>query len=429
VAGNPLVSGARLTNTATLTFQYNGPVLAETPEGAYPTQTVDILYDSSNVSSQSQTLRFFSSGYRLLPGAFNTSVIAEPSAANFTDIDLVRSPALAPYLTTPNGTLQLGTVTFTTASPVLATDPKPFVVLRNTTTADRITVTNAGTVAILENLVASTISGAFSGNGDLIKTGGGVLQYQGSAGRMFNYSVALPYSYIQTPFGFFLSNPGTNNIYGLRPIDLSPNVPVPDPTNGNNWRLSGLQGRVQVDAGLLDEHPVDAEPVPMLEILQDLGRAVVGIAEGSAKLRVIPGKELPVLNRLRPAFGDFPRGAICRRTQRPQHVGDFVGAVFQIQQRQPDDHVFPGTNRLWCSLGELIGLGQQPHVRVFFRDASRDVVDEGERRSGVGTLALGDGGALRAAAVFGTRVVLGERIHPGRRRALLRGFGAVFLDV
>ncbi|GBL30021.1 mucin-5B [Opitutia bacterium] len=251
VAGNPLVSGARLTNTATLTFQYNGPVLAETPEGAYPTQTVDILYDSSNVSSQSQTLRFFSSGYRLLPGAFNTSVTAEPTAANFTDIDLVRSPALAPYLTTPNGTLQLGTVTFTTASPVLATDPKPFVVLRNTTTADRITVTNAGTVAILENLVASTISGAFRGDGDLRKTGGGVLQYQGSAGSMFNYSVALPYSYIQTPLGFFLSNPGTNNIYGLRPIDLSPNVPTPDPTNGNNWRLSGLQGRVQVDAGLL----------------------------------------------------------------------------------------------------------------------------------------------------------------------------------
>ena len=251
VAGNPLVSGARLTNTATLTFQYNGPVLAETPEGAYPTQTVDILYDSSNVSSQSQTLRFFSSGYRLLPGAFNTSVIAEPSSANFTDIDLVRSPALAPYLTTPNGTLQLGTVTFTVASPVLATDPKPFVVLRNATTADRITVTNAGTAVILENLVASTISGAFSGNGDLIKTGGGVLQYQGSAGRMFDYAVALPYSYIQTPLGFFLSNPGTNNIYGLRPIDLSPNVPAPDPTNGNNWRLSGLQGRVQVDAGLL----------------------------------------------------------------------------------------------------------------------------------------------------------------------------------
>ena len=251
VAGNPLVSGARLTNTATLTFQYNGPVLAETPEGAYPTQTVDILYDSSNVSSQSQTLRFFSSGYRLLPGAFNTSGIAEPSSANFTDIDLVRSPALAPYLTTPNGTLQLGTVTFTMASPVLATDPKPFVVLRNATTADRITVTNAGTAVILENLVASTISGAFSGNGDLIKTGGGVLQYQGSAGRMFDYAVALPYSYIQTPLGFFLSNPGTNNIYGLRPIDLSPNVPAPDPTNGNNWRLSGLQGRVQVDAGLL----------------------------------------------------------------------------------------------------------------------------------------------------------------------------------
>jgi hypothetical protein len=185
---------------------------------------------------------------------FNTTVTAEPTAANFTDIDLSRSPALAPYLTTPNGTLQLGAVTFTTATPALATDPKPFVVLRNATTADRITVTNAGTAVILENLVASTISGAFSGNGDLIKTGGGVLQYQGSAGRMFGYTntnVALPYSYIQTPFGYALSNPGTNNIYGTRPIDLMPTVVGAVPASSNNSRLSGLQGRVQVDAGLL----------------------------------------------------------------------------------------------------------------------------------------------------------------------------------
>ena len=254
VAGLPLVSGARLTNTATLTFDYVGPVLGGDANGVYPTQTIDILYDSSNVSSQSQTLRFFTSGYRLLPGAFNTAVTAEPTAANFTDIDLSRTPAVAPYLTTPNGTLQLGAVTFTTATPALATDPKPFVVLRNATTADRITVTNAGTVAILENLVASTISGAFSGNGDLIKTGGGVLQYQGSAGRMFGYTnnnVALPYSYIQTPFGFALSNPGTNNIYGTRPIDLMPTVVGAVPASSNNGRLSGLQGRVQVDAGLL----------------------------------------------------------------------------------------------------------------------------------------------------------------------------------
>ena len=254
VAGLPLVSGARLTNTATLTFDYVGPVLGGDANGVYPTQTIDILYDSSNVSSQSQTLRFLTSGYRLLPGAFNTAVTAEPTAANFTDIDLSRTPAVAPYLTTPNGTLQLGAVTFTTATPALATDPKPFVVLRNTTTADRITVTNAGTVAILENLVASTISGAFSGNGDLLKTGGGVLQYQGSAGRMFGYTnnnVALPYSYIQTPFGFALSNPGTNNIYGTRPIDLMPTVVGAVPASSNNSRLSGLQGRVQVDAGLL----------------------------------------------------------------------------------------------------------------------------------------------------------------------------------
>ena len=254
VAGLPLVSGARLTNTATLTFDYVGPVLGGDPNGVYPSQTVDILYDSSNVSSQSQTLRFLTSGYRLLPGAFNTAVSAEPTAANFTDIDLSRTPALAPYLTSPNGTLQLGAVTFTTATPALATDPKPFVVLRNTTTADRITVTNAGTAVILENLVASTISGAFSGNGDLIKTGGGVLQYQGSAGRMFGYTnnnVALPYSYIQTPFGYALSNPGTNNIYGTRPIDLMPTVVGALPASSNNSRLSGLQGRVQVDAGML----------------------------------------------------------------------------------------------------------------------------------------------------------------------------------
>ena len=67
VAGLPLVSGARLTNTATLTFDYVGPVLGGDANGVYPTQTIDILYDSSNVSSQSQTLRFLTSGYRLLP--------------------------------------------------------------------------------------------------------------------------------------------------------------------------------------------------------------------------------------------------------------------------------------------------------------------------------------------------------------------------
>ena len=252
--GLVLVNGARLTNTATLTFDYAGPVLAGDPNGIYPTQTIDILYDSSNVSSQSQTLRFLSSGYRILPGAFNKTVSAEPTAANFTDIDLAKSPALSPYLTSPNGTLQLGAVTFTSATPALSTDPKPFVVLRNTTTADRITVTNAGTAVILENLVASTISGAFRGDGDITKTGGGVLQYQGHYGQMFGYTnnnVALPYSYIQTPFGYALASPGTNTIYGRRPIDLSPNVATPDATNANNWRLSGLQGRVQVDAGLL----------------------------------------------------------------------------------------------------------------------------------------------------------------------------------
>jgi autotransporter-associated beta strand protein len=250
LAGTPLVNGSRLTNTSTLTFAYTGTALPVDPNAVYPSATLDLLVDSSNVSSQSQTLTFQSSGYRLLPGSFNTSS-AEPLVSTFTDIDLAHSLALAPYLTTPNGTLQLGTVNFTVATPALATDPKPFVVLRNPTTASRISVTNAGTTVILESLVASTISGAFRGNGDITKTGGGVLQYQGHAGQMFGYNVALPYSYIQTPFGFSLSNPGTNNTYGLRPVDLHPNLTPSDIPNANAWRLSGLQGRVQVDAGLL----------------------------------------------------------------------------------------------------------------------------------------------------------------------------------
>jgi autotransporter-associated beta strand protein len=254
LAGTPLVSGARLTNTANLTFAYTGTALPADPNFLYPSATLDLLVDSSNVSSQSQTLTFTSSGYRLLPGAFNTTLSAEPLVATFTDIDLARTLATAPYLTTPNGTLQLGTVNFNVASPVLATDPTPFVVLRNPTTAGRITVANAGTTVILENLVASTISGAFSGNGDITKAGGGVLQYQGSYAQMFGYTnnnVALPYSYIQTPFGFSLSSPGTNTIYGTRPVDLSPTVVGATPASSNNFRLSGVQGRVQVDAGLL----------------------------------------------------------------------------------------------------------------------------------------------------------------------------------
>ena len=254
LVGTPLVSGARLTNTATLTFNYTGTALPADPNFVYPSATLDLLVDSSNVSSQSQTLTFTSSGYRLLPGAFNTATSAEPLVGTFTDIDLAHSPALAPYLTTPNGTLQLGTVNFNVASPVLATDPTPFVVLRNPTTASRITVTNAGTTVILESLVASTISGAFRGDGDVTKVGGGVLQYQGNYGQMFGYTnnnVALPYSYIQTLFGFSLASPGTNTIYGTRPVDLTPNVVGAAPASSNNFRLSGLQGRVQVDAGML----------------------------------------------------------------------------------------------------------------------------------------------------------------------------------
>ena len=250
LAGTPLVNGSRLTNTSTLTFAFTGSALPVDPNAVYPSATLNLLIDSSNVSSQSQTLTFQSSGYRLLPGSFNTSS-AEPLVSTFTDIDLSHSLAFAPYLTTPNGTLQLGTVNFTVATPALATDPKPFVVLRNPTTANRITATNAGTTVILESLVASTISGAFRGDGDITKTGGGVLQYQGHYGQMFGYNVALPYSYVQTLLGFALSTPGTNNIYGLRPVDLHPNLTPAGTPNANAWRLSGLQGRVQVDAGML----------------------------------------------------------------------------------------------------------------------------------------------------------------------------------
>jgi len=237
------VSGVRLTNAATLLFTYTGPALAA---GA----TNDILIDSNNISSQSQTLRFTSSGYRLLPGAFASGI--QPTTTNFQDIDLARTVVNAPYTSAPNGTLQIGDVTFTVAGIVGPVSAQPFLTLRNPTSfGGAITATNANTKINLESFVASTISGTFKGNGNIVKTGGAVLQYQGFAGRMFSYGTdTRPYSYIQTILGPAMSYSRTNAaIYDIRPRDLAPNLLVND--GGNVARLAGLQGQMRVDGGLL----------------------------------------------------------------------------------------------------------------------------------------------------------------------------------
>jgi len=237
------VSGVRLTNAATLLFTYTGPALAA---GA----TNDILIDSNNISSQSQTLRFTSSGYRLLPGAFASGI--QPTTTNFQDIDLARTVVNAPYTSAPNGTLQIGDVTFTVAGIVGPVSAQPFLTLRNPTSfGGAITATNANTKINLESFVASTISGTFKGNGNIVKTGGAVLQYQGFTGRMFSYGTdTRPYSYIQTIFGPQMSYSRTNTaIYDIRPRDLAPNLVAND--GGNVARLAGLQGQMRVDGGLL----------------------------------------------------------------------------------------------------------------------------------------------------------------------------------
>ncbi len=238
-----LVSGARLTNAANLLFTYTGPALAA---GA----TNDILIDSNIISSQSQTLRFQSSGYRLLPGAFASGI--QPTTNNFQDIDLARTLVNAPYTSAPNGTLQIGDVTFTVAGIVGPISAQPFLTLRNPTSfGGAITAVNANTTINLESFVASTISGTFKGNGNIAKTGGAVLQYQGYTGRMFSYGTdTRPYSYIQTILGPAMSYSRTNPAtYGIRPRDLAPTLLVND--GGNNDRLAGLQGQMRVDGGLL----------------------------------------------------------------------------------------------------------------------------------------------------------------------------------
>ena len=237
------VSGVRLTNAANLLFTYTGPALAA---GA----TNDILIDSNIISSQSQTLRFQSSGYRLLPGAFSSGI--QPTTSNFQDIDLARTLVNAPYTSAPNGTLQIGDVTFTVAGIAGPVAAQPFLTLRNPTSfGGAITAVNANTTINLESFVASTISGTFRGNGNIAKTGGAVLQYQGYTSRMFDYNAdTRPYSYVQTIFGPALSFSRTNaSRYGNRPRDLAPTLAVND--GGNNDRLNGLQGQMRVDGGLL----------------------------------------------------------------------------------------------------------------------------------------------------------------------------------
>jgi autotransporter-associated beta strand protein len=238
LGGQPLVSGARLTNAAALTFVNNGTNL-----------TNDILVDSSIISSSTQMLIFASSGYRLLPGTFPVGI--QPTVGNFQDIDLARTLVSAPYTTAPNGTLQLGYVRLDVAGVVGPISAQPFVTLRNPTSfsGGYISAMNANTTINLETLVSSTIGGAFRGNGNINKTGGAVLQYQGFTGRMFSYGTdTRPYSYVQTPFGPALSYSRTDiTRYDIRPRDLSSTVG----DAADVGRLAGLQGQMRVDGGLL----------------------------------------------------------------------------------------------------------------------------------------------------------------------------------
>ncbi len=245
-AGNyvasPLVSGARITTAATLTFANTGAPLA-------PGATTDILVDSSLISSQSQLLMFTSSGYRLLPGTFPSGV--QPLVSNFQDIDLARTLVSAPYTTAPNGTLQVGYVTLDVAGVAGPISAQPFVTLRNPTSffGGYIKALNANTTINLEALVSSTLAGAFRGNGNIDKTGGAVLQYQGFAGGMFSYGTdTRPYSYIQTPLGPALSYSRTDiTRYDIRPRDLAPTLG----DAADVGRLAGLQGQMRVDGGML----------------------------------------------------------------------------------------------------------------------------------------------------------------------------------
>jgi len=131
-----------------------------------------------------------------------------------------------------------------------AISAQPFLTLRNPTSfGGAITATNADTTINLESFVASTISGNFKGNGNIVKMGGAVLQYQGFTGDMFRYGTeARPYSY-NTFLGVNILYGANPPGYGLRPLDLAPTLVVNDGANGA--RLAGLQGQMRVDGGLL----------------------------------------------------------------------------------------------------------------------------------------------------------------------------------
>ena len=235
---SPLVYSGRLTPSATLTFT-NTSLL---------NPTADILIDSE-IASTGKLLLFTSSGYRLLPGAFTPGI--EPTPNNFRDIDIARTIVPVPYSTAPNGILDFTSVTLTVAGVVGPIALQPNLTLRNPTGPGSITVTNANTTINLESLVASTLSRPFAGAGNIIKSGGAVLQYQGHRGLMnTGYSTsANPYEFQVVPDTLVddlskIRNNGTP----FRPYDLSPDI-VGALYNGS--RLNGLQGQMRIDSGML----------------------------------------------------------------------------------------------------------------------------------------------------------------------------------
>ena len=235
---SPLVYSGRLSNAATLTFN-NTSLL---------NPTADILVDS-DIASTGKSLLFTSSGYRLLPGAFTPGV--EPTPNNFRDIDVARTIVPAPYSTAPNGLLDFTSVTLTVAGVAGPIALQPSLTLRNPTGRGRITVTNADTTINLESLVASTLSNPFAGAGNIIKSGGAVLQYQGHRGYMnVGYSTsANPYEYQVVPdVPVSALSKIRNNGTPTRPYDLSPTIVG---ANYNESRLNGLQGQMRIDSGML----------------------------------------------------------------------------------------------------------------------------------------------------------------------------------
>jgi autotransporter-associated beta strand protein len=304
---NALIAGSAIASNANLTFA--GP---SAPAGS----TTDILVDSGNVTSAAQTLTVTSSGYRFLPGVFSnritptggiagqavintadtsllslgelvngigipngSSIIAispnasftisqnltqaasgtiigspQPSVSTFFDVTQNNTPALPPYTELPSGTLQLGSFVFNVATPGVGA-ATPTVTLRNPTTLGGtvLRVTNASTQVNIESTTSSTLFGQLKGDGNMLKTGGGILQYAGFAGQEFAYAQPTPFAY-QMVLGVPTPVVNPSNTYaqpndGLRPIDLAPNVV--GALSGNPDRLDGLQGTITVNSGKL----------------------------------------------------------------------------------------------------------------------------------------------------------------------------------